>query len=291
MHYNFFKISTFIILLLTVNLTFADTSIILDSNKIKINKWEQFDITINIKTDWTGTLKIINIDWLNEFQNLWQNRTSSEILINWEKNINYKLQLFLKSNNIWSFVIGPVKLQINDEIYTSNTVTIDIVNKNITNKESDNIIDDDIKPIKDINSWFYNFIFFQLVIITLLVGLYFYYAFIKNKKKSKKKIINNFELRLDENSKLVKKLKWLKKASKLEKSLFYEKLNSLFREYFKILWINNSDLLTLNELKQLDLNKILISLFEKSYLNEFNDKKDSTLERIEIIDKLIKIIK
>ena len=68
-------------------------------------------------------------------------------------------------------------------------------------------------------------------------------------------------------------------------------LNSYFREYFEILWIRNSDKLTLSEIKKLDLNKSLISLFEKSYLNEFSNKKDLIKEKIELIDKLIKTIK
>ena len=135
--------------------------------------------------------------------------------------------------------------------------------------------------------------FYQLLIISLLLGLLLYNTLIV-KKKQEKKAIKKTEKKIIKKSKnsIIKKLEKLSKSDeKINKSEFYEQLNKTFREYFDFLWYKDTDLLTLKEIKLLDIDKKLISLFEKSYLNEFNDKKDTQTLRKKIISDLVKIIK
>lgn len=150
-------------------------------------------------------------------------------------------------------------------------------------------LNDDIKwnrwPTIDLN----NYLLYQFIIIFLLVLILLYNKFYVNKK-----II--MKTTLDEKWKKVKTLTFaLKKMKKnienYSKSDFYHELNWFFREYFSILDVKNSDTLTLKELKQIILDKELMILFEKSYLNEFNDKRDLINTRLDIIDKLVNIIK
>jgi len=145
---------------------------------------------------------------------------------------------------------------------------------------------EDIRWIKDPMIWFMDFIFYQFFILLLLIILYLYYKKFIHKNKKKKIKWPNFKKNLLESLKKLKKhgIKW-------DKSLFYSELNSAFRKYFEILWIENSDTLTLNDVKKLDLNKSIINLFEKSYLCEFSDKTDTNKIRLELVDKLIKHIK
>jgi hypothetical protein len=45
--------------------------------------------------------------------------------------------------------------------------------------------------------------------------------------------------------------------------------------------------MTLKEIKELNLDVNLIKMFEKSYLNEFNDKKELLIERQDLINDLL----
>ncbi len=147
---------------------------------------------------------------------------------------------------------------------------------------------DDIKWLRE-PIWLTYFIWIQLLIISLLVWLYFYYSLFVNKKTLVKKTI---DLKQEKINSLTTTLKNLKKNSwNYTKSDFYSELNWYFRDYFWILEIQNSDTLTLSDVKKLNLDKNLIILYEKSYLSEFKDSKDLIKTRLEIIDKLINIIK
>jgi len=147
----------------------------------------------------------------------------------------------------------------------------------------------DILSISWPNIWISEFITYQLVVILLLGLLYLYNTFIVNKKSL---IINKIDKLLEQKKLIISSLRKLKKESEnYSKSDFYSNLNSYFRNYFSLLGVNGSNTLSFNDLKKLDLNKDLINLFEKSYLNEFNDKNDIKITRINIIDNLIKLIK
>ncbi len=147
----------------------------------------------------------------------------------------------------------------------------------------------DIKKIRWPSIQLYNFIWYQSIIILLLIFLYFYNYFFVNKKK---KINTKVDVLLENKNKLILKLKNFKKNSeKLNKSEFYSELNSYFREYFSLLNISNSDILTLADIKKSNLDKNLISLFEKSYLSEFKNTKNESKNRLETVDELIKMIK
>lgn len=151
----------------------------------------------------------------------------------------------------------------------------------------------DIKPIKGADGIFHEFMYYQIFIILLLILLYLYNIKINKKEDqltlSEQCIIKNYNMKVKF---LIKNLRiLLKSADVLDKTEFYEKLNKIFREYFNLLWVEYADIMTLKEIKGLDLDKDLILLFEKSYLNEFNAKKDTTLWRKNLINKFIKSIK
>ena len=301
MLHKFVNLLLLVLLLLTYSYASAETSVVISWDTENLEFGDNFNINVDIETDSTWSLEIVNIDWLNSFQTLWQQSSKNINVINWERLNTFKLWISLVASNTWTYVIWPAKLQIGDKIILSNVLNITINNEVLNNlnnskikyENKDKLInnsDNDIRWIQDPNSRFYNFILLQLFIIFLLIWVYIYYAFFLNKKS--KSIHNDKDAILTKKKKIIKWLLKLKKnIDTYGKSNFYELLNSYFREYFEILWIRNSDKLTLSEIKELDLNKSLISLFEKSYLNEFSNKKDLIKEKIELIDKLIKTIK
>lgn len=147
----------------------------------------------------------------------------------------------------------------------------------------------DIKWISSSTIWITDFLIFQFLFILLLIFLYLYDLYFKKNISINNIKNDNIKEKKDE---LILKLKKLKKDSeKFWKSEFYSQLNINFREYFEIigLWINKK--LSLNEIKSSSLDKKIIELYEKSYINEYNNKNDIKKIRIEIIDDLIKLIK
>lgn len=157
------------------------------------------------------------------------------------------------------------------------------------NFEKDIKSEDTIKWIKWLNINYYYFLFFQ---IFLLCWVFIYFKFLKINSKEfnlveKKEIIQpNFLNSLSDN------LEYLISCSDvLEKSEFYEKLNFYFREYFNFLGFHDTEFLTLKEIKRIWIPKEIITLFEKSYINEFSEKKDTLRTRKSLVSKFLTIIK
>ncbi|MDP2091224.1 MAG: hypothetical protein Q8K30_06540 [Candidatus Gracilibacteria bacterium] len=148
---------------------------------------------------------------------------------------------------------------------------------------------DDIKGIRGPLINLNNFLLYQFVIIFLLILLILYYHFYVDKNIKLNKIVDE---KLEKKKLLIKGLNKLKKdLEKYQKSDFYSELNTYFRKYFSLIGIMNSETLTLKELKSINIDKNIINIFEQSYFNEFNDKKDDLNNRKEIIEQLIKYIK
>lgn len=149
--------------------------------------------------------------------------------------------------------------------------------------------DSDIKGIKWPFMTLSNYMIVQLVVIFLLLFLVWYNYYIWIEKRKNKKSI-------DEKAFFKKNLKINLKKLKLNvddysKSDFYRQLNLYFRQYFSILDIKNTETLSLQDVKKLELDTVIIQLYEKSYINEFNNKTDLKKTRLDIIDKLILLIK
>ena len=145
---------------------------------------------------------------------------------------------------------------------------------------------ENIRWLKDPMIWFMEFNYFLFLILFTFSVIYFFYD--KKKKKKKLKKIKWPSL----TKLLLNSLKKLQKNSeKMDKSVFYFEFNTCFRKYFSILGLENSNTLTLRDIEVSKIDKTIISLFKKSYLLEFNNKKDTNKLRLELIDSLIKIIK
>lgn len=295
----------FVLIILFLNtLVFAENNINLESDKVDVNINDSFVLSVNIESTYSWSIEVSDIKWLDQFTKIWQETSNQVSIINWESTSKYWLRITLKPNQLWKFLIWPAELKVWEETINSNLLEINVNNDdslfsspNINSLSDDNNIGnvndkDDIRWIKNSTGMLYNFIYYQLLIILLLILLYFYYLYINNKKKNKDLKVAEIKSAKDINKQLIKKIKiLLKKVDELNKTEFYEKLNKLFREYFEILWIKNNEMMTLKEIKELNLDKDLIQLFEKSYLSEFNDKNDTKEKREEIINEFLKILK
>lgn len=310
---------SFIVLIIPL-WVFSNTNIDLYIDNETVSLWDRFALRVNFETSSTWAIQIVELPGIENFVQLWQQSSNSTNIINGQISRWYNLSFLLSANKIWEFEIWPIKGLVWNQELLSDVVTIKVDNwvaavtqnnvqqqntsvHNTPNKKTETQNDtdqentsqqkkedNDIRPIKTPNNIFSNFMLFQLIIIFLLIWLFFYYKFVVDIKeeKSVEKIVTSESRK----SKIKRKLRKLKKDRITEnKSIFYELLNWYFRDYFQYLWITESDILTLKELKDTDLDKELLTLFEKSYYCEFNDIKDSEKDRIDMIDRLLNIIK
>lgn len=125
----------------------------------------------------------------------------------------------------------------------------------------------DIYEIKLFDIYWFNYLF--LVVFILLLLLYFYLRSDKNIKNDT--ITSILDYKYD--------------------GLTYKKIDLIFREYFEYIWVNNAFSKTLVELKKEDINKSIISLFEKNYKMQFSSEKQNKKQNEHILDKLKDILK
>lgn len=251
-------------------------------DNVIINKPFNFNLNINFTSTWE--IQLVDIKWLERFKKIWQSSSTSTKIINGEREDSYILSYTLFPEFVWDFVLWPAIIKVEDQIIQSNTLSLNVWEK----QEEKNIISqtDDIKPIKYLDNILSYFDFFIPLLIFILWILF--YFFTREKKEvstevKKETLINKKKL-------LLINLDNLKLSLNNEKSLFYWELNLYFREYFCLLWINQAHFLTLKELKKENIKQELLNLFIKSYYNEFNDKEDEEENRLKLIDDFIKII-
>ena len=155
---------------------------------------------------------------------------------------------------------------------------------------------EDIHDIEEVKFfWFNDFIIFPFFAFLFFVLFYFIlarYLWDRNKSNSIRKVEKKNFSEIDE---IINKLKKLKKSSeKLEKEDFYEKLNSIFRDYFKISWVKMAENMSLKELEtvnpSLDIDIKILNIFKISYFWEFNNKADNYSSRKKMIDDFIDMI-
>lgn len=296
---------------------FAQENIDFTIDKNQVSTWESFILTINLETTSTWVLEIQQIKWLDEFVNLWKSSSNQISIINWVSTNKYTLNLSMWSTKQWDYIIWPVEIKIWENIIESNIINLKVVewsNQWLTNKvwnltpinswnNSNNWIvqqkndtsikaKSDIKNIKSWNNIFYEFMFYQVLIIILLVWLYYYNTKIAQKNRLvKEKEENDILIYDSKKNDLVDRIKKMfKSVEVLSKTDFYQKLNKVFREYFELLWFENTDMMTLKEIKELQIEQELIELFERSYYFEFSNQKETYKSREDLINDLLRII-
>ena len=289
------KIIKIILLYLIIsNLVFAETNIEIKSSKNIINIDEYFTLNIELFSDWNFLWWEIKINWLNDFKQISNTNSSSKSIINWKITNKNIIWLKLKANKLWEYKIWPASIVYSGTTLVSNKLNISIVEKQrqkLLNTIKNDPEWNDIKWIKQNYNIFLYIILLPFIIVLLIIVWYLIFF----KKKNKTKFVEKKEIKIDLSllkKKIIKELIKLKKEKdSFCESRFYEILNILFRNYFNLLWVQNSHFLTLKEIKKLNLNKNLILLFEQSYLNEFNKINNSEKNKDLIIDEFIKLLK
>jgi hypothetical protein len=91
MLHKFVNLLLLVLLLLTYSYASAETSVVISWDTENLEFGDNFNINVDIETDSTWSLEIVNIDWLNSFQTLWQQSSKNINVINWERLNTFKL--------------------------------------------------------------------------------------------------------------------------------------------------------------------------------------------------------
>ncbi len=282
---------------LRFNTVFAELNLILSSDKTNYAFDEVVKISLDLNTESWWNIPSAKILWLESFSVLSQSSQTSLVYINWESQFKNTINLTLRPNSIWEFVIWPASIESWSGSIDSNTITINVNHLNNVNSEENldnDLLNTDFKSIDNNNSqddiywvkwWleFANNYFIYLFYILLIVVFFFYYflnkyfSFKEVKTKPKSDII------IWEDKLIFKELKILqRKANDINKNEFYGNLNILFRRYLNYLWVHDSHKLSLKEVFELatNIDKNFLNLFKKSYLIEFwwEEESDKTRE-------------
>lgn len=275
---NLFKIALSIFIFFILNISYADSNIKLYVENSEIIEWETFNLKVDITTSSTWSIELTKIQWIDNFEILWQSKNSNISIINWVYENSFSLSLKLKANEVWNYVLWPVIMNIDQDRFESNILKLDVFDKILSEW--------DIKDIHSLWNIFYklNYIFIILIIFLALFFIYFY-------KKEDNQKFKNIETLNFLDVFIANLLLFKKEKIDLERTVFYNELWEKFREYFNYIWIENSESLTLMELKTKNIDKKLLNLFEKIYFYEFDNKEEDIKQREKIIDNFIKIIK
>lgn len=289
---NMKKIIIFLsMIFLLINSVYAETKIELSSSEKEIFLDDFLTLEIDIFFDSEFKTGEIQVLWLTDFDQFSKQESSKFTSINWIIKSNKSISLAIKPRKIWEYIIWPVIFKIWEDEFKSNKIVIKILKEENINDlwTEEDTLDKKEDSLKRDYNIFSKINFIPIFLFFLLLIIYLF--FIKYNKKSNNitpKVINI----IDRKKIIIWDLNKLYKLSpELTKTEFYEKLNLIFRKYFKLLDIKDSDILTLKEFKKTNLNKELIKLFETSYLNEFNDNSNNPEERITIINDFIIFLK
>lgn len=130
----------FIICALNIVSVFAETNIILNDIKNNIEVWEWFPLQIEITSDEQTNVEILEITWVENFQNLWRSQSHQIENINWVSSSKIILEFILRADESGEYFLWPVKIKIWKNIIESNNIKVNVIeNKQIIiwNKKSE----------------------------------------------------------------------------------------------------------------------------------------------------------
>lgn len=155
-------IITLLIYFLSVFSVFADTNIDLSSDKNSYNIDDNIVLNIKVESDLDKWIEL-KINWLDNFQIVWQSKSQSTSIINNKKNTSFNLQLSLLAKKAWNYTIWPIVIGSGDSEVKSKTINIKVtwerimVNPNVQQTQSNTATKDDFdKNIDDVdldNNW------------------------------------------------------------------------------------------------------------------------------------------
>ena len=99
---------TFFITLVSAS---VDVSFDVDKNSLNINN--TLDFTLELSSDEVDNYEIIDIVWVENFDVIWQQKSSSYKSINWATSIITNISLELKAKKNGSYALWPIKMIIN----------------------------------------------------------------------------------------------------------------------------------------------------------------------------------
>lgn len=285
------KTFLFITLLLLSAWQVFSANLVLESETSRVELWERFDIYIDVQRDDAESVDSLTIAWIEDFTILGQSTQERFVSINGEVQTQTKLLFTLQGKQSWEFELWPARATTWSWEISSNILSIQVWSVDAVSADESLWDTDDILDIFEETSHKTSLKWYPLLVVLFFVVFYFLISKLLHKKDA---IVPEMTQQVEsQNDILIWKLKKLKRnAWKQEKSEFYGSYNELVRVFLSSAGYKNTDKMTLKEIKTLDIsNTDILSLFEQSYIREFDSKTETIDQRKQLVDDFIAQLK
>lgn len=97
------------------NFVFASVDVNLSVDKQKLDINDNLSLSLSVSSDDAESINIDEIFWIENFDIVWQSKTSSYQNINWKTSIITNFNLVLKPKDNWTYYLWPVKVIVDSE--------------------------------------------------------------------------------------------------------------------------------------------------------------------------------
>lgn len=180
-----------------------------DKKEINLSDDLELKIVLKQKQDSSVDLSSLKIDWISNFDIIWQSSSTSMQIINNDVKSISSITYELKAKKTWDFVLWPASIQIWNNLYKTESLKINVLDtKNLSNLE--------LKEATNSGNSYILYYILSFLIIFIIWLFINYNIFIKNHKKVLQNFwkIEKFSLDLDVND-----------------SNFEEKIDEFIRKY------------------------------------------------------------
>lgn len=269
--------------------SFAALEMQVSSDIDSIYLGENFTFTVSVSNDADTSFQILSIKGLDNFEVKTQSQFRNIVSTNNTTQVQTQYQYTLWGKKQGIFTLWPVVIETPEGEVESNSISISILPKIENSHQRED--KQEIFGVKNRNIDWKN-LFYSPSLIFVFIAFLLSMVYFLTRNVQQEESEDTDDQKIDFYDELLWDLKLLeRKTEALDKYEFYAKFNGLFRKYLAFLWIENSQQITLTELRQSKVSDEIIHLFEQSYTAEFSSQQDTSEKRYTFISQLRDIIK
>lgn len=274
---------SFFLSLFVISSVFAEETLSLQLDRQKVEVWQTFSLHLEVANDGDTQVDKVDIAGLDGFTQVGHSRSTKMFMVNGKTQVSVWIDIALEATKEGEFTIWPAKMQIWKKNVSSNTVKIQVVpmtglTQDFSEEKDSSDTLYDVKPPQ--STFWYNSLFFYGVIILLFIGIFYFvvYYFLDSRelKAPVKKVVAEKRVVLEDKTQYFRKAikKLAAEGWELDRSLFFSRLNTLYREFLVYKWIPEALTFTLDDAKKYQKQKEftqIIDSFQEAYYYEFKN--------------------
>ena len=278
----------FVFALIASSSVFAENTLDITTDSPQVTLGDTFNVSITLKSDGGVGVNKIDIAGMENFTDVSHTNSTRVSIIHWKTKSEMLLRLTLQAVKEGNFTLWPARVNLpgNKQLISWK---VDIQVSPLLPSNSPKSVQNQTLPqtpsFHDIQNPTNSFSLQKSFFLVLTIGLFllfFYYLLSKHLSQTTLKPLQTSHKSIqevDKKSYLLEQIKKLQHDSDLiERSIFYERLNHLQREFLEHEWVSDATKKTIAQLQKIQCNshiKDIIHTLEKSYFLEFNNTSDA----------------